>query len=866
MGPMNRAVLLLLLVLAGCKRDEAINAIIQIDPELRASCFVLEVRNPEGKVAESDFLRRPDSAEDAELKVAVYRGNLPADVQLQARAFWGTTCDEPRFYNGSSEPVAVRFEPGAQTVTLKLSPPSAAEDVDRDGFVASELGGADCDDTRPQRQPQAKEVCDASDDLNCDGRRGCDDATCPAQACSRAPTSLVFNLSKLETTAGQCSQTVAVERHESDGKPSRAGFPTPINLTSTFGSGVTFHTDPGCTSAPPSSIPASSSSVTFYVRSTTVGEGSLSATSAVLPTATLPHTLRPGPAAKFAFTSPSTTAPAGDCSLSSLEWRDEFDNPTSGTISNLTITITPTPANTEEAALYLDAGCTQALNLASLPPAGSFSFYFRGTRATTFTLTAKSSGTSLQAQETRTVNALPASKLTFSTSAGQTLLAGQCSATMNLRITDKYNNLSPLSVGQLLSVSTTPEASFEAFRGAGCDGSQKMGKEFNPQGRTEESLSFKIKTGGPVELKLSGVAVGEAKLSYTIVPAVRRGSCRMENGEKDKSCPLSSSTNTSAPATLSRSFLVFQATTNNADPINSFVRCSLATSTITCKRNGNSGPVNIEWQVVELHQGLFVQHLSDVGCTQSVPPVDPSVDISKAFVLFSSAQDGTTLDNNDFASVRLSSPAGNTNISAFLNDDCNSNQVFSFQVVQFNGSEVRRDITGAMSANSGLLTVQGQPIADLTRSIVLSTWQVSSSGQDIYKRMIRGEIDTGNTTQLLFRRGAGTTSNTSDIPQISWERITFPTGTLVQTHVLTVNDTVTSTSATLATAVDATRTLLLTSSQLSGQGAGETSYGANDILGAAIGRLTLSGNQLSVQRDAPNGTTSWTAYAIQFDP
>ncbi|MFY0584096.1 hypothetical protein ACN28S_66075 [Cystobacter fuscus] len=47
MGPMNRAVLFLFLVLVGCNRGEAVRAIIQIDPALKASCVVLEVRTPE---------------------------------------------------------------------------------------------------------------------------------------------------------------------------------------------------------------------------------------------------------------------------------------------------------------------------------------------------------------------------------------------------------------------------------------------------------------------------------------------------------------------------------------------------------------------------------------------------------------------------------------------------------------------------------------------------------------------------------------------------------------------------------------------------------------------------------------------------
>ncbi|EPX60357.1 hypothetical protein D187_001844 [Cystobacter fuscus DSM 2262] len=861
---MNRAVLLLLFVVAGCTREEAVQAIIQLDPALSASCIFLEVHTPEGKIVESRPLARP---EDQELRVVVIRKGLPANVQLQARALWGKNgCDEKPFYNGRSEPVDVHFEPEAQTVTLTLSPPSDSEDEDRDGFVAAELGGADCDDKEAKRRPQVQELCDASDDLNCDGWRGCDDSTCSGKTCSRAPTSLVFSSPELTTIAGQCSASVTVERHYADGIPAQAGFSTPITLASTFGPGVTFHSDPTCTSSPPSSIPAGKSSVTFFVRSTTIGTGELRASSSALPRqATLTHTLLPGPATKLAFTTPSTTNQAGDCSPVSLEWRDAFDNLTSGTLANLSLSISPTPTNTAEAALYQDAGCTQALNLGAQLPAIS-SLYFRGTRATTFTLAAKLNGTSQPVQEVRTVKPLPASKLTLSPSGGQTLLAGQCSAPVNFRITDKYDNLSSLPAGQLLSLSTTPAASFEVFWDAGCEGSKKLDKEFDPRGTAEGSMSFKIKTGGPVELKLSGAAVGEAKQTHTIVPVVRRGSCQMAEGKKEENCPISSPSNTTVPVNLSRSFLVFQATTNNEEPINSFVRCSLGTANITCKRNGNTGAATIDWQVVELHEGLAVQHLQNIACTQPPPRLSTSVDISKNFVLFSSSQDGAEVDSNDFPVVRLASAGGNNNVGALIADDCNTNHLFTFQVVEFTGSDVQRDLTDAMPANSGALTVTGLPTTDLTRSILLSTWQVSSAGADIYKRMVRGEIDQSNTTQLLFRRGDGTAITTADIPQISWERITFPTGTLVQTHVLTVNDGAASNSAPLATPVDATRTLLLTSSQAGGQGAGETSFGANDILGVATGRLSLTGNQLSVTRDAPNGSTRWTAYAIQFEP
>src|SRR5690349_25058287 len=99
MGPMNRAVLFLFLVLAGCNRGEAVRAIIQIDPALKASCVFLEVRTPEGELrTESTPLTRPADQTPA---VAVFRMHLPAPLDLRARALWGgAACVNLRFYHG----------------------------------------------------------------------------------------------------------------------------------------------------------------------------------------------------------------------------------------------------------------------------------------------------------------------------------------------------------------------------------------------------------------------------------------------------------------------------------------------------------------------------------------------------------------------------------------------------------------------------------------------------------------------------------------------------------------------------------------------------------------------------------------------
>ena len=48
------------------------------------------------------------------------------------------------------------------------------QDADGDGFISSDTGGDDCDDTNPDIHPGAEEVCDSVDN-NCDGQVGDDD-------------------------------------------------------------------------------------------------------------------------------------------------------------------------------------------------------------------------------------------------------------------------------------------------------------------------------------------------------------------------------------------------------------------------------------------------------------------------------------------------------------------------------------------------------------------------------------------------------------------------------------------------------------------------------------------------------------------
>jgi len=851
---MHRAALLLLLVLAGCNRDQgAIQAVIQFAPEVRASCISLDLLKHDGTVLQSQQLMRP--TDRAELRVAVFRGELPQDIQFQARAQWGSGCEGALFFNGQSAPVAGRFEPGVVgQVTLDLQRPPAALDTDGDGFIAQRWGGPDCDDARAERRPgsDVQELCDGSDDLNCDGKRGCDDATCSTRSCERMPASLSFTSPEQEQVAGKCSQAVILERVDAAGIATKPGFATPLRLETTHPRGVTFHADATCTSTPfTPSIAAGSSQLTFYVRGTASGDGQLTASSSALNPAALSHGILAGPGTRPVFTTPSRTSRAGECTpVISVGWRDTFDNPASGKPNALSI------SNATGATLHQDASCQTAL-----PPPGnavespSFSLYLRGTVAGTVEVVAVGS-TNITERQVQTVSPGEAKKLVFFNPSVQTLLAGECSSPVTVRVLDAFDNLTSLSTDSSIALTSDTAGDFGFYPESGCTGASSSTLPL-PAGAKEARFRFKGKTGGTVNITAALSTLTPATQAHQVVPAVRRGTCTLANGQNAKTCAL-----TPTLRDLSKSFLVFQATTTTDSPRDSFVRCQLERTQISCGRVGTQGTANIQWQVVELANGLRVQHLVQ-GCTGMTTPVNfNTVDVNKSFVLFSASHDGSRTGSNEIAGVQLTS---STQVDVVMKSACATN-TYVVQVVEFEGATVSRGKTGPMTGNYKLVTGLA-PEQEPTNTALLTTLSTTiNSDIDICNRMVRAEL-SGNSS-LAFSRwvGAGPCDN-SDVADIFWERISFPVGTRVQSNMLTVANNETKATASLLP-VDPTRTLLMSSSQIhGGQGNGETNYRAKDTPGVATGRLTLSApDQLQVERDAALDQARWTSYAIQLEP
>ncbi|WNZ61446.1 putative metal-binding motif-containing protein [Myxococcus sp. MxC21-1] len=158
-------VLLPLLALAGCKKDESPGAAkVTVDYSgFLPGCVQVNARDEGSGKELSTTVAGKGGPTGGSLTVAVIApGGWGSTIQVEARAF-EKTCD-------AASPVVTRstsvtLTPGTPVpVALSLQ----ATDADGDGYVSVLTGGTDCQDTNPNVHPGATELCNDVDD-NCNG-------------------------------------------------------------------------------------------------------------------------------------------------------------------------------------------------------------------------------------------------------------------------------------------------------------------------------------------------------------------------------------------------------------------------------------------------------------------------------------------------------------------------------------------------------------------------------------------------------------------------------------------------------------------------------------------------------------------------
>jgi hypothetical protein len=851
--------LLLLGVTAGChdtRRSEAVLALVKLHPDQPANCVALEVFTPEGTSLHSERIIRP--RQQQELRIALFRDQLPEQVDIQAHALWSTGCTDPQqsaWRNGSSPRVRAHFVNTPGTVEVALGLPE--QDADSDGFADKSAEGADCQDDRSDRNPAAQEVCDAIEDRDCDGLRGCDDPTCPTAGCIAVPSKIVFTEWKDQTAIGACTGPFTVTRQDAQGRASTIDQELPVGLV---GADVAFYSDSRCATAPVSSVllAKGAGSVQFHVLGQVESTLDITASTS-LGTASRPLQVVTGPAVKLAFVTPLQTVSAGSCSGPFTLQRQNAQSQIVTGEPDLDISLFGPPSGQLE--FFADNTCQQAAAITSvrIPQGqGSATFRVKGTQVGKFMLTASSTLPSVQ-QELTLVAGVPRS-VKFGLSS-QTVLASGCSGVVEVSTQDEHGN-TVLSSAQVNLTSTRPVT---FYSDATCQTAFSFPRNL-PADSGVLKFYFRGTTPGVTTFTANVQNLVQAQQDHTVRAQVTTGQCQLSDAEPGATlvqCPIS-------PPLLhkDRTFLVFQATSAGDGPGNAFVRCQLdSVSSILCDRNAPGPVVDIQWQTAEFASGVRVRHLLSEGCTGNTTSITlaPPVNLSETFLLTSFSQDGLHVDSNDAFTVRLAA-ADRVDITS---DAGCSMPKRALQVVEFPGAQVDRGTTSMPSGNNSRDVSNLPTDVDLNRSILLHTFRTSTGDTRICNQLLRGLLV--DTDDLRFIRGES--NNSCDdvvLTEIAWERVQFPSGYTVQTKNVFMSDGEASGKAGV-TAVDPNRTLVFSGGQaFNGQGGGDTTFFSTtlptDIVGAGIGRhrLITSNTELEVVRGHPVSNAAFTAYVLQF--
>jgi hypothetical protein len=410
----------------------------------------------------------------------------------------------------------------------------------------------------------------------------------------------------------------------------------------------------------------------------------------------------------------------------------------------------------------------------------------------------------------------------------------------------------------------TDGSDFLFFSDAGC--TSQISQVAFAAGASRTSFYFKGRTGGRFDIVATASGLSSVRQSETILPVVRTGTCTLALGQGSVNCPI-----TPAQLDLSKTLLMFQSSSNDGNPDSASTRCALtALNAITCTRNdfgtGDEPRIDIRWQTAELVSGLRVQHL-EARCSSSTTlisvPIQPVASVQTTFLLVSSESDGDVFGDDNFYAAGLDAP---NLVELAFHDSCEAGFVASIQVVQFEGASVTRGFTQPLIGTARNVTNLSPVNIDTTA--LLFTYQSTASLSDILcDRVVRGELSS--TTSLAFTRGSSVTACTDEaIPTIAWERIDFGGRARAQHFPVSMNSGTTSTSVTIPVPVDPTRTLVFASGQAQGgQGGGDSTYTADDVIGASVGvHVLTSPTAFTVSRGSSAGTARWYSTVLQLEP
>jgi len=327
-----------------------------------------------------------------------------------------------------------------------------------------------------------------------------------------APDRLVFTTGAQTLPAGGCSAVATVQSRDAFGNVSAPAAAQTVTLAG--GAGVTFYSNPTCTTAAGSvTLNGGATTTSFWFRGTQAGARTLSAQVTGWTAGTQGATFNAGAPTQLVFTTPARTVAAGACSaVLTVEARDAFGNTaTVGVATNVSLSAMPAAGFT----FHSNGACTMAAGTPQIAAGTSTaSFYVRGTAVATVAVTAAAGGLT-PANQTVTVNAAAPAAIVFTTPA-RTAAAGACSQVLTVQLRDAFGNPSPAGAATPLGLAAMPATGFAFHTNAAC--SMASGTATVPLGMSTASFYFRGTSVGTIQVTVSGPGLTSANQNQAVTP------------------------------------------------------------------------------------------------------------------------------------------------------------------------------------------------------------------------------------------------------------------------------------------------------------------------------------------------------------
>jgi hypothetical protein len=255
--------------------------------------------------------------------------------------------------------------------------------------------------------------------------------------------------------------------------------------------------------------------------------------------------------------------------------------------------------------------------------------------------------------------------------------------------------------------------------------------------------------------RLAGLLLLVGLMLFCIPAANAASLFRKQSGTVTLAVGATSVNVTIQTVTMSRTFMVFTVSLNDATPSSSLIGGEITNATqLTFTRDGNATAATIKWQVFEFASGVTVQHGSTGNVGNPTDVAITSVNLAKTFVIASCRNDGSNFGSDDSftanfqnaTSLRLTAPgSGLTRVY--------------WQVVQYEDANVQR--VTATIANGSASNTSAITSVNLAKTMVISNHSI---GDDVNADdMPRTELT--NATTVTYTR-VGTTNAMSFVTYV----------------------------------------------------------------------------------------------------